>query len=267
MMAWDLGGNWRSELLRLRLSRQLSPQRISEFMPPYPGDASMVIPDLRKIYAEFDQPAKKLAELFPAFGENAVGSNNWVVSGTRSETGKPLLANDPHLGLTAPAIWYFAHIAVVGENVIGAALPGVSLIVLGRNDRVAWGFTNPGPDVQGLFIEKLDPASGTRHLAQDGYREFEVCEETIRAKGKSDVKITVRESRHGPVISDVVASAAKAAPGGQVLAFSWTALRADDLTLQGAGKLARARNWGAFLSAARDYHSPQQKHGLCRCRW
>ena len=258
MMAWDLGGNWRNELLRLRLSRQLSPQQISEFMPPYPGDAAMVIPDLRKLYAEFDQPAKKLAELFPAIGENAVGSNNWVVSGTRSETGKPLLANDPHLGLTAPAIWYFAHISVVGENVIGATLPGAPLIVLGRNDRVAWGFTNTGPDVQDLFIEKLDPASSTRYLAPGGYRDFEVREETIRVKGKDDVKITVRESRHGPVISDVVASAAKAAPGGHVLAFSWTALRADDLTSQGAGKLARARNWGEFLSAARDYHSPQQ---------
>jgi penicillin G amidase len=107
-------------------------------------------------------------------------------------------------------------------------------------------------------MEKLDPASGTRYLAPDGYRKFEVREETIRVKGKGDVKITVRESRHGPVISDVVASAAKAAPGGHVLAFSWTALRADDLTSQGAGKLARARNWGEFLSAARDYHSPQQ---------
>ena len=258
MMAWDLGGNWRTELLRLRLSQKLTPLQISEFLPPYPGDAAAVLPDLGKIYAELANSAQKLAEVIPGTDETAVGSNNWVVAGQRSETGKPLLANDPHLGLTTPAIWYFAHLSVRGENVIGATLPGTPIVVLGRNDRIAWGFTNTGPDVQDLFIERLDPKDSNRYLAPDGYRNFLVRREAIRVKGKPDVSIAIRESRHGPIVSDVVTTAARVAPAGHVLAFNWTALREDDISSQGAGMLERAKNWSEFLAAARDYHSPQQ---------
>ena len=258
MMAWDLGGNWRTELLRLRLSQRLTPLQISEFLPPYPGDAAVVLPDLSKIYAELADSAQKLAEVIPGADETVVGSNNWVVAGHRSETRKPILANDPHLGLTTPAIWYFAHLSVRGENVIGATLPGTPIVVLGRNDRIAWGFTNTGPDVQDLFIERLDPKDSNRYLAPDGYRNFLVRREAIRVKGKPDVSIAIRESRHGPIVSDVVTAAAKVAPAGHVLAFNWTTLREDDITSQGAGMLERAKNWSEFLSAARDYHSPQQ---------
>ncbi|MEW6690174.1 MAG: penicillin acylase family protein, partial [Pseudomonadota bacterium] len=184
------------------------------------------------------------------------GSNNWVVSGARSASGKPLLANDPHLGLTAPPVWYFAHLSAPGVNVIGATLPGVPAVVLGRNERIAWGFTNTGPDVQDLYIEKLDAAGG--YLAPEGPRAFEVIEETIRVKGGAAEKLRVRVSRHGPVISDVLRPAQELAPRGHVLAFAWTALAADDRTAQAALKIARAHDWEAFLEAARDFHTPQQ---------
>jgi penicillin amidase len=257
VMAWDLGGNWRSELLRLRLLQKLTPQQVSEFLPPYPGDAARLLPDLRTRYAGLDQPAQQLAAAFPGAGENAVGSNNWVVSGARSASGKPLLANDPHLGLTTPAIWYFAHLSVAGKNVIGATLPGTPLVVLGRNDHIAWGFTNTGPDVQDLYMEKVD-AQGEQYLAPDGYRQFAWREEVLRVKGREPVHIKVRESRHGPIFSDVVAAANAAAPQGHVLAFAWTALQDDDLTAQGAYKLMQAANWAQFVAAVREHHVPQQ---------
>jgi penicillin amidase len=256
MMAWDLSGNWREELLRMRLSKTLPTSRIQEFLPPYPGDPAVALPDLRQLYRNLDKPLRELAERWGRDADVAVGSNNWVVSGARSESGKPLLANDPHLGLSAPPVWYFAHLHAPGFDVIGATLPGVPGVVLGRNERIAWGFTNTAPDVQDLYIEKIEPSG--RYLAPEGPRAFTVHDETIRVKGAPDEKLTVRESRHGPIISDVLQPAQDALPRGYVMAFAWTALAPDDLSAQAGFKLARATNWQSFLAAARDFHVPQQ---------
>ena len=271
MMAWDLSGNWRNELLRMRLSKTLPLSRIHEFLPPYPGEAPLEITDLRKLYNSIEKEAPRLAEKSgsepdiphirisgsdPDFQAEGLGSNNWVVSGARSATGKPLLANDPHLGLTAPAVWYFAHISAPGLEAIGASLPGVPAIVLGRNSHFAWGFTNTGPDVQDLYIERLDGAGN--YLTPDGPKPFTLHEEVIKVKGGVDVRLQVRVSRHGPVISDVSRVAQEASPRGHVIAMQWTALREDDLTMQSAVKIARAKDWPGFVAALRDYHSPQQ---------
>ena len=254
MMAWDLGGNFRNELLRMSLARSLPLARIHQILPPYPGEQPPVIADLKELYGTLERDAVQLAQFAP--DNDGLGSNNWVVAGARSASGKPLLANDPHLGLTAPPVWYFAHISVPGTNVIGSTLPGVPGVILGHNERIAWGFTNTGPDVQDLYIEKLDAAGG--YLAPEGRRAFQVIEETIRVKGAAPEKLRVRISRHGPVISDVLRTARDAAPRGHVIAFAWTALAEDDRTMQAALKFARAREWQGFLAAARDFQSPQQ---------
>ena len=244
VMALDLAGNWRSELLRMRLSQALSTERIQEFLPPYPGDAAPKLPDLKAFYSGLEKkPADRVfSRLDP---DAAPGSNSWVVSGMRSASGKPLLANDPHLGLTAPPVWYFAHLHAPGLDAIGGTLPGVPGIVVGRNDRIAWGLTNTGADVQDLYLEKVDGP-------------FTRIEEVIRVKGAPDATMTVRVSRHGPVISDVSRQALDAVPRGYALAMAWTALADDDLTLQAALKLHRARGWNGFLAAARDLHAPPQ---------
>jgi penicillin amidase len=254
MMAWDLGGNWRNELLRMRLAKTLPLARIHEFLPPYPGEPVPVIADLKELYSSMERDAVRLARFAP--DNEGMGSNNWVVSGARSASGKPLLANDPHLGLTAPPVWYFAQLSAPGLNVIGATLPGVPGVILGRTERIAWGFTNTGPDVQDLYIEKLDAAGG--YLAPDGARAFQTVDETIKVKGAESETLRVRVSRHGPVISDVMRAAQDLAPRGHVIAFAWTALAEDDRSMQAALKFARAREWDGFLAAARDFHSPQQ---------
>jgi len=263
MMAWDLGGNWRNEILRMQLAKTLSVARIQEFLPPYPGDAAPALPELRELYGAMGTDAvrlaaeaQRLAEGVDAWTTGAAGSNNWVVNGARSASGKPLLANDPHLGLSAPPVWYFAHLHAPGLDVIGATLPGVPAVVLGRNTRMAWGFTNTGPDVQDLFIEKLEGTD--RYLTPEGPQAFKLIEETIRVKGAKDEKLTIRVTRHGPVISDVSRSMANAVPRGHVLAFSWTALAEDDRTMESAAQLARAGNWAEFLAAAKHFHAPQQ---------
>ena len=186
------------------------------------------------------------------------GSNSWVVDGTRSVTGKPVLANDPHLGLTAPSVWYLAHLSWPGTDVVGATMPGMPVVVLGHNGHAAWGFTNAGPDVQDLFVEQVDPTDPSRYLAPGGPRAFEVRRERIRVKDADDVTLEVRESRHGPILDDAWSAADRHAGAGRVFALAWTALREDDLTLQAALGLARARGWESFVANVRDLHSPQQ---------
>jgi penicillin amidase len=253
--AWELGGNWRNELLRMQLARTLPNARIDEFLPPYPGDAPLKIRELHELYGSLDREPPRTASaeaLFPAPG----GSNSWVLAGGRTASGKPLLANDPHLGLTAPSLWYLAHLHAPGLDAIGATLPGAPGIVIGRNERIAWGVTNTGPDVQDLYLERIDHAGN--YATPEGARPFTVVEERIRVKGAEDERLPVRISRHGPVISDVSREALEATPRGYALALAWTALAEDDLTMQAAFRLARAQDWKTFLDALRSLHAPQQ---------
>jgi len=267
MMAWDLSGNWRTELERLRLSTVLSPDEMQDFFPPYPGDQPVRLPDLRQVYQFADagrlrDALGRLAELGPGEPQvEGIGSNNWVIDGTRTATGKPLLANDPHLGLSAPALWYFAHMSAPGLEVMGATLPGVPSVILGRNKRIAWGFTNTGPDTQDLFIEKIDPADPTRYLTPTGPQPFVTRQEVINVKGAEPITMTVRETRHGPVISDALDLARDALGSqnkGYALAFQWTALMDDDRTADAALGLAQAGNWDEFIQAVQRFDNPQQ---------
>jgi len=264
MMAWDLSANWTQETLRMRLAQVLPVARINELLAPYPGERSPRTMDYGSLYRHLAPLATAMARVDrqapPGYVEG-MGSNNWVVSGARTRSGKPLLANDPHLGLQAPALWYFAHMQAPGLDVAGASLPGMPLVVLGHNQRIAWGFTNTAPDVQDLYIERLQPGSAQRYQTPDGWAEFRTRSETIHVKGAPDVTLTVRETRHGPVISDAaepVATAAAPLGARYVVAFQWTALRADDRTFQAGLLLNRATDWATFLAAMRDFHSPQQ---------
>jgi penicillin amidase len=258
MMAWDLGGNWSTEILRLRLAQRLDSRQIAEFLPPYPGDAPLPVRDLAELYRGLAPAAATIVAIAPPSLPEGAGSNNWVIAGSRSASGKPLLANDPHLGLNVPAIWYFAHLSAPGLNAIGATLPGSPMLVLGRNDRIAWGFTNTGPDVQDLYIERIDERDPARYATPDGTQAFTVRTETIRVKGAPDETLVVRSTRHGPVISDVSRVAGAATPKGYAIAMQWTTLRDDDLTVEAGVMLPRASNWNEFLAGARHFHSPQQ---------
>jgi penicillin G amidase len=243
VMALDLGGNWRGEMLRMHLARSLPLERIREFLPPYPGDKPLAIRDIGSLYQGLSLP--------PTPGWPPGGSNGWAVSGERSASGKPLLANDPHLRLTAPPVWYFAHLHAPGIDVIGATLPGVPGVVIGRNRRIAWGFTNTGSDVQDLYLERLLPDG--RYQTPSGPREFSVVRETIKVRGQVGEELVVRQTRHGPVLSRE--------SGGHVLALAWTALQEDDLSGQAIFRVAGARDWKSFLAATRDYYSPMQTIG------
>ncbi|AOY90824.1 acyl-homoserine-lactone acylase [Cupriavidus sp. USMAA2-4] len=264
MMAWDLGANWTQEVLRMGLSQALPVSRINELLAPYPGEAPLRTLDYGALYRRLAPLQSAMASVVaraPAGFVEGMGSNNWVVSGAHTRSGKPLLANDPHLGLQAPALWYLAQLRAPGLDVSGATLPGAPVVVLGHNQRIAWGFTNTAPDVQDLYIEHVQPGDPGRYQTPTGWAEFDKRQEVIHVKGAADVVLTVRTSRHGPVISDVAEPLATAAAplGAQfVVAMQWTALRPDDRTLQAGLAINTASDWNGFVNALRDFHSPQQ---------
>lgn len=258
VMAWNLSGNWERELFRVRLRGRLSPRQAAEFLAPYPGDEPLVAPAPPEQHGALEGPAKALRAAMSAPLDRAIGSNNWAVDGARTESGKPLLANDPHLELYAPSLWYFAHLSAPGLDVIGATLPSLPAVLLGRNADVAWAFTNTRSDTEDLFIEQLLPSDPSRYMAPDGPRPFTIVREAIKVKARSDEVIEVRIGRHGPVISDVSEAARRSMPDGQVLSLSWTSLRADDRTLEFPVRAAEARSADDLLAATRNFHSPQQ---------
>ena len=189
-------------------------------------------------------------------GDN--GSNNWVVSGRHTATGKPLLANDQHLGLSVPSIWYFAHLSAPGLDVVGATLPSIPAVLVGRNDRIAWGFTNTYGDVQDVFIERVVAGDPTRYESPEGPRPFLVREEIIKVKDSEPVRLAVRITRHGPVISDLMSDLRKQQMGDYVLALAWTALNERDATARASLRIQESQNWQEFVAALRDYSGPQQ---------
>jgi penicillin amidase len=262
MMAWDLAGNQGTELLRARLARELHPEQLADLWAPWSREVPLTLPDLREPLEDIDLDGLA-AVLHPRLSKDA-GSNAWALSGRFTASGKPILANDPHLGLQSPSLWYLAHLNAPGLNVIGATLPGTPTVLLGRNDRIAWGFTNTGTDVQDLFIEEVSSHDPTMYRTPDGFENFLIRNETIRVKGSEDIVLRVRETRHGPVISDLGGAAGRvadssAAAGTQfVLALQWTALQGDDRTVQAVLNLGTAGDWTQFTRALRDFHNPQQ---------
>ncbi|MGH6912317.1 MAG: penicillin acylase family protein, partial [Geminicoccales bacterium] len=253
MMALDLSLNWRDELARARLARRLSRAQIADLWPDYPDDAPVTLSELAR-----GLPFDALAEALPPAPARGQGSNAWVMAGSRSATGAPLLANDPHLGLQAPGVWYLAHLRSPEAELIGATLPGVPAVVLGHNGTIAWGLTNTGPDTQDLFVERIDPTDPGRYLAPGGTRPFATREEVIRIKGEEPVRLQVRETRHGPVLSDLVLDGAATFGAEHAVALAWTGLAEDDATLQALLELGSARNWSEFVSALSGVGSPMQ---------
>ncbi|MGF1610442.1 MAG: penicillin acylase family protein [Kiloniellales bacterium] len=254
LMALQLSGNWSDEVRRLRLAGRLTPEQIAFLWPSYPGDAPVAIAGLA---ARYDGPAPlRLGELLPWDWAPKDASNAWVLAGSKTASGKPILANDPHLGLTAPGLWYLVRIETPELTLAGASAPGVPFVLVGHNGDVAWGQTTTHGDTQDLFIEQIAPDTADSYVTPEGPRRFTTRRETILVRGEEPVELTVRETHHGPVISDVYAGAEALVDGHHVLALAWPALRPDDRTGDALFHLVRARDWSEFEAALETWHSP-----------
>ncbi|HET6266491.1 MAG TPA: penicillin acylase family protein [Acidobacteriota bacterium] len=289
-MSWDLSENLSQEIARASLLDQLTPEQIDQLYPPYPvGFPIIVSPgqdESRVFLAQSKHPPlpksaakamtatlenlSALDSLFGSSGEHSIGSNNWAISGSRTATGKPILCNDPHLGIQLPSIWYEVGLHCnqikpdCGFDVTGFSFPGVPGIIIGHNRRIAWGFTNVGPDVQDLYIEKVNPANSQQYEVNGQWVDMKARHETIQVSDGPPVDLTVRMTRHGPIISDryrdlesVHKSIGTEFPKPYAIAFRWTALESAG-TFPALWKINLAQNWAGFRAAASQFDVPSQ---------
>lgn len=286
VMAWDLSGNRGAELLRSKLYEQIGQEMTDQFIPPYPFDDKPTI--LKAEDLPIGESASSAQTLDTAgiigadtvlagsitadssfFRENnAIGSNNWTISGSLTESGKPLLANDPHLGIQMPSIWYEIglHCQPVGADcpyeVVGFALPATPGVVIGHNARIAWGTTNVGPDTQDLYLLKINPDNELQYEWNGEWRDMTVREEVIRfGDSQNTVTIKVRQTHLGPIINDNELDD-NGQPTGynneEPMAFHWTATAERGTILEAVMLINRAANWEDFRNAARLFDVPSQ---------
>ena len=267
LMALQLSTNLNHELLRLALAAEgLSSAEIEDLMPLDAVDAPPPMPEIAQLYPlQRPATAQRRADA-STLVDDLIGSgasNNWVVSGARTKSGKPLLANDPHLRIAAPAVWYLAHLALERSgadvaNAVGASLPGMPLIVLGRGDSLAWGFTNTGPDVQDLFIEKVNPDNPREYKTREGWSPFTIEEMTIAVKGAGVRKVERRRTRHGPVLPGFYRNLERLLGANHVAALQWTALSDDDTSIAAGLFDPDLRSVGGYIERMRQFVVPMQ---------
>jgi penicillin amidase len=278
LMAWRLGENHRAELVRYALADALTRVEVAELMGIPPDWAPAIIdrdrtrlapvtnrsPDDPGVPDRTDQPVVEAAlpeGLGWLAGSRAL-SNSWVVSGSRTTTGRPLLANDPHLSVEMPSLWYEAHLVAPDLDVTGVTIPGVPFVLIGHNQRIAWGLTNVGTDVQDLYVEQVD-VDQLQYLDRGTWMPLEVERHEIPVRGRPPVPFSVYATPRGPVAS--AAEWSGAAVGGTLgdelgkrpLAFRWDVI-AEGETSGGFEALGRAQDWDQFLDAVWRIAAPAQ---------
>jgi penicillin amidase len=271
LMALQLSGDWRDELLRVRLLRRLSEEQVAFLWPEdRPGDpVTQPAPPAREPDPEAregalraleplpDRALARLEEILPWSLEPKSASNWWVVDGSRSVTGSPILANDPHLALDSPGQWMLVRLEWPGELRVGVTAPGAPFLIVGHNGHLAWGFTTTHSDTQDLFVEQLS-ADGREVETAEGFVPLEARRETIAVKGAPAVAITVRRSPHGPIISDVLEDEAELIPPDTALSLSWPLYDPENRTAEAFYRIGHAKSAEAFLQALSLVHAPQQ---------
>ena len=293
VMAWDLGGNMDTEIALSVLAKELPGDVLATLYPPYPADHPIitqpsgsaaalptdpVVPD--SVLPDLASLGRRLARVQAALGSGleGVGSNNWVIAGSRTTTGGPLLANDMHLGIQMPSIWYEIglHCQPVSEtcrfDVVGFSFPGAPSVIVGHNANIAWGVTNGGPDVQDLYIEKLNPENPNQYEVNGEWIDMTLVQETIQVAGGEPVALTVRYTRHGPIISDTYGPLKDAVeptatpfrertsldlPAEYALALRWTALEPGKL-FRSVLAIDLAADFESFQAALCDWTVPSQ---------
>ena len=289
VMAWDLGGNLGAEIGRSIALGVLPPERVAQLYPPFPGDRNpYIIVDGEDAEAgtpvalnasvdtggALESAAAAIEAVYRLTGggeETGIGSNSWVLGGEHTPTGMPYLMNDPHLSAQMPSIWYQVglHCRAVTDacpyDVAGFSFAGVPGVVIGHNADIAWGFTNVGPDVQDLYIERINPANPDQYEVNGEWVDMDIRTETIVVAGGENQEITVRSTRHGPVISGVYEPledfdlSSDDSSTDYVIAFKWTGLDEGlPSVAQPVLGINQASNFDEFKEAALLFAVPSQ---------
>lgn len=262
LMAFELNLSWWSDIAFTHLIQKFDEEKVKEIIPSYPENAPRIIPTelkyLPKVSLDLIQTDKNFRE-FIGFTGTHIGSNNWVVNGNKSVSGKPIIANDPHLAFQAPGKWYFVDIKSNSWNVTGFTIPGLPAVVIGKNENIAWALTNVMADDADFYIEQFD-SSGTKYLLNDEWRNIEITADTIIVKDSSDVHFQIKHTHRGPVVSGIHAYNELYPNDIQDkanLSMRWTAYELSD-DLDGIMAINKAENWQQFLDGVRNFTVPGQ---------
>ncbi|MDP6456364.1 MAG: penicillin acylase family protein [Candidatus Marinimicrobia bacterium] len=257
LMAYFLNQSWYPEILYGQIRYMFGDDKMKELRPFVSDEASDALPpsafDFRSLWEMMSVADAGIRKLNGMRGGH-LGSNNWVIGGERTVSGKPILANDPHLEFSQPAKWYEMHLVGGRFNVSGACLTGIPLVVLGQNNSCAWGFTNLMTDDVDFYLETINPQDPNQYLYDGEWRDIEGRKETIAVKGAADTTIVIRQTHHGPIISDIH-YLLKESP--QVLAFRWVGHEVTD-EITALMKLNLMSNWDEFTEATKTFAAPGQ---------
>jgi penicillin amidase len=257
IMSLSLSENWKQELLRARIVAAVGAERAAALDSAYPPEHPLIVPagvHYRPHMGEgaLDRAAATRRYMTDGAGQ---GSNSWAVAASRSASGAPLLANDPHLPIQIPSIWYENHLNAGDYHVTGASLVGAPGVVLGHNEHIAWGMTNGTVDVQDLYLERFDPQdpTGLRYEYQGRWEQAELVREEITVRGQREVVIEeVRITRHGPIITPLVPhQEGNGSAEEQPIALCWTSLDPAS-PLENFLRVNRAHDWHSFCAALDD---------------
>lgn len=269
LMGLQLSAHLDAEVRRARVLAAVGPQRAADLMADDPTGGIAALPDLAQLFPGLTETQLALPHLAPGdlpggalspfrTWEMAGASNAWAAGPLRTVSGGTLLANDPHLGLTAPTIWYLARLELASGGVIGGTIPGVPAVMVGRSEHIAWGLTSSYLDDQDVVIEELHPDDPERYRTPEGWGTFQTRGSIIRVADAEPVSITLRWSRNGPVLPGSHFSLAAVTPPGHVAALSWTLLDPADTSIAAAIGIMRARSVEAALEAGALHVAPSQ---------
>jgi penicillin amidase len=264
LMGLQLSGHLDAEVLRARTSLALADaDRLSDILPDAPGSGIAALPEYAQLVPDVPRFAANIPfEQHPLspFKRTALAgaSNAWAAAPARSASGGTLLANDPHLGFTAPAIWYLARLELASGGVIGGTIPGMPVVLTGRSADLGWGLTSAYVDDQDVYIEQLNPDNPQQYRTPDGFKDFRTRSSIITVKDADPVTLTLRWTDNGPVLPGSHYNLASITPTGHVTTVNWTVLSGRDTSVAAAMQLMEAKTIVDALVAAEDYVAPAQ---------
>ncbi|QDY69033.1 penicillin acylase family protein [Qingshengfaniella alkalisoli] len=267
LMALQLSSHMDAEILRARAALSLPAERLTDILPDDPSPPIAALPEFASLMHEHGatrlsqgpQPDFRNDPLSPIkHAEFAGASNAWAAAPNRTTTTSTLLANDPHLGLTAPSIWYLARLELQSGGVIGGTIPGMPLVLAGRNDAMGWGLTTAYVDDTDLYLEQINPDNPDEYLTEDGYRPFRTERTIIPVKDSTPVTLTMRWVDDRPVLPSDVFDLNQITPDGYATSIAWTALDGQDTSMSAGMALMRAQSVDEAIDAGRDFIAPAQ---------
>ena len=263
LMALQLTSHLEREVLRARTSLMLPSARLADLLPDDPSTGVAALPEYAQLVPNLPRytPNMRLAygSLNPSKTPQLAGASNaWAASIDRSAAGATLLANDPHLGLTAPTIWYLARLELQSGGIIGGTIPGMPVVLTGRSADLGWGLTSSYLDDQDVFLEELNPGNVTEYRTQNGWTPFRTRESIIRVKDAPAVTVKLRWSVNGPIMPAAQYDLGSITPAGHVTAIGWTALSDKDTSMSAGLAISRAHSVQDAIAAGENYIAPSQ---------